>query len=246
MSRKFKGPPVFAVIDVETTGKTLSPETQIVEVAASLFRGEEYLGSFSSLVNPGIHIPASASGIHHIVDEMVAEAPSRDDAIGSLCEYIAPAWALVAHNAAFDSYFIPELADRMWICTWRLTRHLWPSADDHKNQTLRYWLGVADPFIQGQETHRADADTRVTGAILARAIREYRNRFGEVTLGALKRLADSPIPMETMPRGNERSRGKRFEELTKRDLMYWLGRDDVDADLRWNLERALAARSQAS
>ena len=52
--------------------------------------------------------------------------------------------------------------------------------------------------------------------------------------------------METMPRGNERSRGKRFEELTKRDLMYWLGRDDVDADLRWNLERALAARSQAS
>jgi len=49
-------PRVYAAVDLETTG--LNPERDaIIEVGAVKFRGEEVLGKFESLVDPGRPIP---------------------------------------------------------------------------------------------------------------------------------------------------------------------------------------------
>ena len=66
--------PDYVVFDLETTG--LSPETDgIIEISAVKVRGGKVTDSFSTLVNPGRHIPAAASRVNGLTDSMVADAP---------------------------------------------------------------------------------------------------------------------------------------------------------------------------
>jgi exodeoxyribonuclease X len=232
---------LYAVIDLETTG--VDPEADaIVEVAACLYHRGARIAQFSTLVNPERHIPASASGIHHICDADVVDAPRRAQAIEELLKFVRGASIYVAHQASFESSFLPELQDRPWLCTVRIARHLWPNADNFKNQTLRYHLGIDETALDGAVTHRALADVFVTGEILNVALRELRSLYGQQTLDWLMKYADQPIAMETMPRGGDSTRGKPFSEITFRNLFYWINRTDLDSDLRWNLEQELYIR----
>ena len=88
--------------DTETTG--LSPEHDfIVEIAASTFTGEV----FTTLVNPGIPIPAQTSRIHGIDNKTVAQAPNTKTAIESFvafCKAQQGSYSrllLIAHNGFF-------------------------------------------------------------------------------------------------------------------------------------------------
>ncbi|OGS59440.1 MAG: hypothetical protein A3J79_12340 [Elusimicrobia bacterium RIFOXYB2_FULL_62_6] len=95
---------LFAFIDVETTG--LSPVTsRVCEVALVCSRGGVVAARFSSLVDPGLPIPAEASGIHGITDEMVRGAPSFGAVAPRLIAELEGA-VLVAHNAEFDISFL--------------------------------------------------------------------------------------------------------------------------------------------
>jgi ATP-dependent exoDNAse (exonuclease V) beta subunit len=67
----------FAVIDVETTGFDPSSD-RVVEVACVLIRGGETIETFSSLINPGVAIPA-ASQIRANVAKLVALAEGFAD-----------------------------------------------------------------------------------------------------------------------------------------------------------------------
>ena len=63
----------YILFDLETTG--LSTENdQVVEISALKITGGEITDEFSTLVNPGIHIPYQASSINGITDDMVKEA----------------------------------------------------------------------------------------------------------------------------------------------------------------------------
>jgi DNA polymerase III epsilon subunit-like protein len=64
-------PDAYAILDTETTG--LEYNSRIVEIAVTTADGEVLL---DTLVNPGEPIPADATAIHKITDEMVANAPS--------------------------------------------------------------------------------------------------------------------------------------------------------------------------
>ena len=66
----------IVVVDFETTGP--DPNTCMpIEVAAVRFRGGEIMERASSLINPGVPIPAESTAIHGITDEMVADAPTN-------------------------------------------------------------------------------------------------------------------------------------------------------------------------
>lgn len=66
----------YIAFDVETTG--LSPmNDKIIEVAAVLFENGEIIKGYSSLVNPEVFIPYSATAINHITNEMVKDAPKE-------------------------------------------------------------------------------------------------------------------------------------------------------------------------
>jgi exodeoxyribonuclease X len=163
------------VLDIESTG--LDPRLDRIcgiatvdlkfipagEVRVVVERGE----MFSSLVDPERTIPPESSGIHDIVDEMVAGKPKIADLLGRL--QAGPPDAYCAHNAKFDSQFFRP-ANIPWLCTYKLALWLWPEAPSHKLHVLRYFLKLrlAPPDDLTQRAHSAMWDAYVCAAILRR------------------------------------------------------------------------------
>lgn len=88
----------FAVIDTETTG--VRPTDRVIEVAVvTVGLDGTSLDRWSSLINP--RRPVEMVEIHHITDEMVADAPTFDEAADEIAALISGA-CIVAHNTQFD------------------------------------------------------------------------------------------------------------------------------------------------
>jgi exodeoxyribonuclease X len=181
------------VIDVETTG--LKPEEGhcIVEIGVMVValppnacaRIQPPPGK-SSLVHPYRLIPAPASGIHHLVDADVKNAPELSQALDIVCKPFGVDGVDIcaAHNSPFEREFLPMLNDRQWIDTLRCAQHVWPDAPDFKEQTLRYWLpGIALP---GVIAHRALPDATVGAHILVKLLAER-------TVDELLALTTAPV-----------------------------------------------------
>lgn len=87
---------LWAVLDVEMTG--LETHDKIVEIAIVMMREGRVEEAWSSLVNPGMPIPAEATAIHGITDEMVANAPTLAELRVEVLIRIRKAAALVGYN----------------------------------------------------------------------------------------------------------------------------------------------------
>ena len=200
------------VVDVETTG--LDPDhDRVVELAVvSVFENRREYGApiYNSLVIPGIPIPAAASAIHHIVDADIenGEAVTFNYAVSVVysCDH---AGVLAAHNAAFDSAFMPS--DGKWICTMRVAKHLWPDAPGYGNQVLRYWLDL--PVDSDCVPHRALGDAEVTAQLL---LKELALVDGSVE--RLLELTETPVLLKTVSFGKHR--GQLWKDVPK-DYLEW-------------------------
>ncbi|MCH9634609.1 MAG: 3'-5' exonuclease DinG [Chlamydiae bacterium] len=80
--------------DTETTGVSTKNDL-IVEIAAY---DPERDVSFEQLINPGIPIPPSATGIHHITDAMVSQKPSFKEVAQDFLDFCDGDVVLIAHN----------------------------------------------------------------------------------------------------------------------------------------------------
>ena len=106
----------LAAFDIETTG-TETESDRIVTAAVSLVGGGEESVSKDWLVDPGIPIPAEATAVHKITDEMVrregvpaAEAVEQITAI--LAEALSEGTPIVAFNGRFDLTILDREARR--------------------------------------------------------------------------------------------------------------------------------------
>ncbi len=70
----------YCVVDLETTSKYPNSAI-IIEISAIRVRDDMIVGEFSTLVNPCCHIPAEATAVNNITDDMVCNAPLLDDVI---------------------------------------------------------------------------------------------------------------------------------------------------------------------
>jgi DNA polymerase-3 subunit epsilon len=156
----------FIAFDLETTG-TVPGVDQIVEIGAVLFNNYEVESVFSTLINPQRSIPAGASAVNGITDDMVFDKPIIEDILPSFAEFCQDL-PLVAHNAPFDSQFLltdikryEVLAPRgVVLDTLPIARKVFPGLPNYKLGTL-----VQHLKIPSSNFHRAEEDATYCGRL---------------------------------------------------------------------------------
>lgn len=172
----------FISFDIETTG--LSPANdRITEIGAVRIKGGQIADSFDSFVNPERPIPSKITQLTSITDEMVKDAPSEKEALGSFFRFCGEDAVLIAHNADFDTSFIRVAAERngmefsnTYIDTVPMCRSLLKGIKNCKLDTVAKYLKLED-----FHHHRACDDA----AILAKIFLCLLQRLSEDT-GAKK------------------------------------------------------------
>lgn len=96
----------LVVLDTETTGFSPEGGDRIIEIGCVEILNSKVTDAFwHSHINPERYIPASATKIHGITDDMVQKKPTFEKIADEFLEFIGDA-TLVIHNAAFDMRFI--------------------------------------------------------------------------------------------------------------------------------------------
>ena len=189
----------FVVVDLETTGGV--PGTRsLTEIGAVKVRGGQALADFSTLVNPGVAIPAQITMLTGITNAMVASAPDVRTCVEAFLTWAdlpADDVVLVAHNARFDVGHLRGAAAALgleWpeprvLDTLALARKAWTRSEvpNHKLGTLAAFVGS-----RTRPTHRALDDARATVDVLHAAL-EVMAPLGVTHLEDLTTASD-PVP----------------------------------------------------
>lgn len=171
----------YVVFDTETTGLEPQNGDEICQIAALRIVGGEMAENekLDLLVNPGRNIPASATKIHHITNEMVKDAPSIRTA-GSNFHSFARGAVLVAHNAPFDLAFlrmhqneIGHAFDNPVIDTVLLSAILFGQDEEHTLDAICERLGINIP---PELRHTAMGDTEATAQVFLKMMEMCRAR----------------------------------------------------------------------
>lgn len=161
-----------AWIDTETTGKYPGVD-RTVQVGIARFEAGKPVAHDQWLVDPGIPIPAEATAIHGITDEMVKGAPTLAELFaGTSIQHLLEGAQPGAFNSPFDRNFVPPIGD-----------HSWPWLDclSFVRKTDRYAPGKARHRLEAtckrhgielQQAHSAGADARAAGELFYKLARE--------------------------------------------------------------------------
>ncbi|HMN68256.1 MAG TPA: 3'-5' exonuclease [Bdellovibrionales bacterium] len=161
----------FVAFDLETTG-FLPGVDRIVEVGAVRFVDGEVDAVFSTLVNPERAIPAGASAVNGITDDMVLGKPKIEELLGPLTEFCGDD-VMVAHNAPFDFQFLVSEYKRfetpaprgLVLCTFLMAKKIYPGLANYKLGTLVQHLN-----IDSKGFHRAEADATYAAQLYLKMI----------------------------------------------------------------------------
>lgn len=116
--RDYKGKSVthfikdYSVVDLETTGTNIYNDS-IIEISAIKVRDNKVVKEFSTLVNPMRHIPAMATAVNHITDDMVKNAPVLNDVIDSFIDFVGDDTIVGYNNAAFDMNMLYDCIEEL-------------------------------------------------------------------------------------------------------------------------------------
>ncbi len=101
------------VFDLETTGGSAGGGDAITEIGAVKVRGGEVLGTFATLVNPGVAIRPTITWLTGITEAMVAPAPAVESVLPAFLEWAGADAVLVGHNVRFDLSFVRAACDAL-------------------------------------------------------------------------------------------------------------------------------------
>ncbi len=168
--------PDYVVFDLETTGISRVYD-EVVEISAVKVRGGKVVDEFSTLVNPGRHIPAGASQVNGITDQMVAHAPRFAKVLQEFLDF-TEGYPLVGHNiASFDMKFICRDAEKYYgslpsndyVDTLPLAKKHLPNLSHHKLTDLASYYGLTT-----DGAHRALNDCRMNQQVYECMVKEMR------------------------------------------------------------------------
>lgn len=171
------------VLDTETTGLSVQ-DNKLIEIAAARLRGREVVDRFDTFVHPGGPIPPEIVRLTGITDADVAAAPSPEEAVAALEEFVGGC-PVIAHNATFDRSFIEAVkggvrVSEVWIDSLALSRIALPRLASHKLSAL------AELFGCSAVSHRASDDVDA----LCGVWRILLTALTDLPRGLMRRLAD--------------------------------------------------------
>ena len=191
--------PCYLVLDLETTGGNPLHD-RVTEIAAVRVQEGREVARWSTLVNPGVAIPAFIQSLTGIDDAMVADAPAFETVAARLLELLDGA-VLVAHNARFDHGFLKNEFARAQIdlrvktlCTVRLSRKLYPQHRSHGLDAIMQRHG-----LHSAARHRAMGDVDMVLAWLELAAQELGFEQLQAQARELLRGSASVPPQLTTP-----------------------------------------------
>jgi DNA polymerase III epsilon subunit family exonuclease len=222
---------LLSFLDVETTGLYPSAGHRICEIGISRVRGWKEVGFFSTLVNPGRHIPSDATMVNGITDSMVRDAPKFEEIANEVLDMLVET-VVVCHNVPFDMGFLRkemdiagiDLPPLLTLDTLELARNWF----DFPSNSLDF---LAKAFEIPSPRHRGIEDARTTCQLLKSMIGFVSRRGVEIrTIGDLL-LAQTGLNNEGEMRKRERimeamERGRRIRisyiswtgELSRREV----------------------------
>lgn len=224
----------YIILDTETTGFSHEKDKLIEWAFVNCYRNKDKFSTEEYLFNPGVPIPASAMAIHHITNDMVSDKPSLANFKNPI-KMSDKGTVFVAHNAAFDSGFLPFLKGP-WICTYRLASHLLPDMESYANQFLRYALRLKiPPQYLTTHAHRALYDAIVTKYLFFCLLDLIKSK-NITTVDQLIVFQQAPIIQTSIRFGTHKD--TRWEDLPK-GYVRWILRQDFNSDILFNAQRVL-------
>lgn len=140
----------YVIFDLETTGVRCDVD-EIIEISAIKVRDHKITDQYNTLVNPGMHIPAAATKVNHITDEMVEDAPELEEALSGFLDFIEDG-ILVGHNIhTFDMKFVKHACMRTfgtdiqndYIDTLFMARKCLPQLSHHKLTDISEYFNIS-------------------------------------------------------------------------------------------------------
>ena len=238
--------------DLETTGLDTAND-RIVQFAFVRVKLDRTTEEWCALVNPGMPIPAEASRVHKITDEMVAEQPSFKDYAPLVAQFLDGCDLAGFNVASFD---LPFLQAEMERCGLPLTltevRVLDAQVIFHKNEPRN--LAAAYRFYCRKElsgAHDALADVRATVEVLDAQLNKYRDL--PTTMDALHKYC---APREsrfvtpdrkfqwrngeaTLTFGKHRGKSLQWLAENERDYLLWMKNGDFGDETKGLIAAAL-------
>lgn len=166
---------MYAIVDIETAGFGRNGN-KITEIAIMVHDGNKVISEFHSLVNPGVKIPASITGLTGITNKDLKDAPVFEEIAQEVIS-ITKGMIFVAHSVNFDYNIIRnELAHlgldykRKKLCTVRLSKKVFPGLESY---SLGNVCGYLDIPVPGR--HRAGGDAKATVQLFEKILATDKN-----------------------------------------------------------------------
>ncbi len=166
----------YCILDIETTGLSFRSD-KITELAVIKYKDGKIIDKYETFVNPEMKIPKHITKITGITDEMVKNAPKKEEVIKEFLEFIGDDSILVAHNADFDIGFIKYIVEKMnlemnhtYIDTLILARMLYTELSRFSQGSIAEHLK-----IKVEVAHRAMDDVKILSKIFENMLEKLKN-----------------------------------------------------------------------
>ena len=177
---------IFCVIDLETTGT--DPLTdRIIEIAVIVFKGDQVLNSFDSLIKSDTYIPPLITDLTGISNNDLENAPEFDDISRVLIETIKNI-PIIGHNVDFDLSFLRNYGmtfENIIFDTLDLSYVFFPSSPSYSLQSLK-----KEFHFPVKNSHRALSDCESTMHLFNEIVKDAKSLPSSV-IGRLSQVANT-------------------------------------------------------
>lgn len=190
------------VLDFETTGLSPGNGDRAIEIGAVKVKDGCITERFQALMNPGKRVSGFIETYTGITNKMLAKAPPCKEVMREFSEFIM-GHDLVAHNASFDKRFLDAELKRIrcdysgeFACSMLAARRLYPSARNHKLETL---VKLNRITVNGS-FHRALSDAEMTANLWLSMLAKISEQFGNghIPFVVMQKLSKTPkVSVET-------------------------------------------------